>query len=69
MIKQVASMTGVNAVVSTGMSDETDVDRIIRTFDTLRPLNKNFVVMQCTSGYPTPPKQVNLNVITSLKAK
>ena len=62
-------MTKVNAVISTGMSRSGDVDRIVKTFDKHRRDTKNFVILHCTSGYPTPPEEINLNVITALKAK
>ena len=65
LLEKVATMADVNAVVSTGMSDESDLARIAGIFDR-RPL-KNFVILQCTSAYPTPPSAVNLRVITKAK--
>ena len=42
---------------------------IIQMFDANRPQSKNFVIMHCTSGYPTPSQQINLRVIGDLRAR
>ena len=42
---------------------------IIQMFDANRPHSKNFVIMHCTSGYPTPSQQINLRVIGDLRAR
>ena len=63
LLEKVAKRTNVNAVVSTGMSDMEDVQRIYDLFSRYRS-RKNFVILQCTSSYPTPLESVNLNVIS-----
>ena len=63
LLEKVAKRTNINAVVSTGMSDMEDVQRIYDLFSRYRS-RKNFVLLQCTSSYPTPLESVNLNVIS-----
>lgn len=63
LLEKVAKRTNVNAVVSTGMSNMEDVQRIYDLFSRYRS-RKNFVILQCTSSYPTPLESVNLNVIS-----
>lgn len=50
-------------LVSTGMSDLAEIDDAVGT---LRQLNYRFVLMQCTSLYPTPRGDVNLRSIPTL---
>ena len=64
----VAKHTNINAIISTGMSDKEDVQRIYNLFKTHRTIN-NFVLLHCTSSYPTPIDSVNLNVISWYCAK
>ena len=63
LLEKLAKRTNVNAVISTGMSDMEDVQRIYDLFTRYRS-RKNFVILQCTSSYPTPLESVNLNVIS-----
>ena len=46
-------------VVSTGMADLEQVDRIARTLDGL-----DFALLQCTSAYPTRPEDARLPVVS-----
>jgi sialic acid synthase len=50
-------------LVSTGMSDLAEIDAAVGT---LRQLSRRFVLMQCTSLYPTPRGDVNLRSIPTL---
>ena len=63
LLEKVAKRTNINAVISTGMSDMEDVQRIYQVFSRHRS-RKNFVLLHCTSSYPTPLESVNLNVIS-----
>mgnify|MGYP001213641081 CR=1 FL=1 len=51
-------------IISTGMAEYQDIDLALKELNL--PLNK-VIIMQCTSEYPCPPENCNLNVITTLK--
>ena len=52
--------------ISTGMSNIKDIDKAVKIFKK----NKcNFVLMHCVSNYPCPEKDLNLNLIITLKNK
>ena len=34
-----------------------------RAYDAILPINSNFCILQCTSGYPSPYEELNLRVI------
>ena len=53
-------------ILSTGMSTLKEVEFIV---DYLKKNKANFMIMNCTSIYPCPPKFVNLNLINLYKAK
>ena len=55
--------TNKHIILSTGMSDYSEIDIATRT------LKKNFSILQCTSMYPCPITKVGLNVFKSLKKK
>lgn len=61
LLERLAS-TGKPVMLSTGMSDWSEIDRAINILKTGGPL----IVMQCTSEYPTPPERVGLNVIQEI---
>ena len=48
------------------MAEYQDIDLALKELNL--PLNK-VIIMQCTSEYPCPPENCNLNVITTLKKK
>lgn len=54
--------TGKPLILSTGMADMTEIYVALQT---VLPINKQVVLLQCTSSYPTPNKDINLNVISS----
>ena len=56
VLNKIAEMTGVNAVVSTGMANFDMVENIYDLFKKHRGDLNNFVIMQCTSSYPTETK-------------
>jgi N-acetylneuraminate synthase/sialic acid synthase len=39
------------------------MEDVERAYDAIRPLNPNFCILQCTSGYPSPSEELNLRVI------
>lgn len=51
-------------IISTGISDDEDVQRLLGFFD-----DKKVVVMHCVTKYPCPIKQLNLSRIQHLKEK
>ncbi len=47
-------------LISSGMSDLDEVDRLVNQ---VKSLDIEHVVFQCTSSYPTPPEKVGLNML------
>ena len=62
VLNKIAEMTEVNAVVSTGMANFDMVENIYNMFKKCRGNLNNFVIMQCTSSYPTESKGKNLQL-------
>lgn len=65
LIDQMAA-TGQPFIVSTGMSDWSEIDAIV---DHVRGHGCAFSLLQCTSKYPTPLEEVGLNVIGELRGR
>ena len=62
-----AAQTGKPVVVSTGLATENDIDLAINT---LRNENcTEIVLLKCTSAYPTPPDEMNLQTIAYLNKR
>ena len=61
--EKVAKIDHMNAVISTGMCDWEDVKSIYSLFRTHRKESANFVLLHCTSAYPTPVESTHLKVI------
>jgi N,N'-diacetyllegionaminate synthase len=57
--------TGLPLVVSKGMADLGETDRIIRA---LQVLTDKLMVLQCVSLYPTDPKRLNIRQLPTLMA-
>ena len=53
-------------IISTGMATYEDIDLALETLNL--PSNK-VIIMQCTSEYPCPPENCNLNVIKTFQEK
>ncbi|WP_035843279.1 N-acetylneuraminate synthase [Crocinitomix catalasitica] len=64
-IRKVASK-GKPIILSTGMCSMTEVEIAVTA---AREINPNVILLQCTSNYPVPDNEVNLNVITTFKRK
>lgn len=54
-------------IMSIGMANEKEIDELISFFNKIK--FKKYTFLLCTSSYPTPYDQVNLNKIKSLKIK
>lgn len=51
-------------IVSTGGGSLQDIRRMV---DSVMPINRQLVIMQCTAGYPCAFEEMNLRVISTLK--
>jgi N,N'-diacetyllegionaminate synthase len=65
LLKKIAD-TGKPIIISSGMSSFQELDD---TVSFLRSQNASFSILQCTTSYPTKPKQYGLNVILELKER
>jgi sialic acid synthase len=65
LLRHVASF-GKPMLVSTGGATMEDVDRAV---ETIRPLNEQICLLQCTASYPTETEDLNLRVITALRER
>ena len=57
--------SGLTTIISTGMANLGEIDDAVRTFKSTG--NSNLILLVCTSSYPTPPQEVNLSRISSLR--
>jgi N,N'-diacetyllegionaminate synthase len=53
--------------LSTGMSNIYEIKKAIKTLSTNGTKKNNITLMQCTSAYPAPYDEINLNVIATLR--
>ena len=51
-------------IMSTGMSTIEEIDKAV---ELIKKFTKDFIIMHCVSCYPTEDKDVNLNIISTLK--
>lgn len=65
LLEKIAN-TGKPIIISSGMSSFAELDA---TVDFLKKKNCKFSILQCTTSYPTAPKQFGLNVIQELKKR
>jgi len=63
LLKKVAG-TGKPIIISTGMATVAEIDEAIQTIITSG--NKQIALLKCTSAYPAPPEEMNLNTIPHL---
>jgi len=63
LLEYIASF-GKPMVVSTGGGTMEDVRR---AYEAIKPINPNFTILQCTSGYPPAFEELNLNVIKTFR--
>lgn len=65
MLEKIAN-TGKPIILSSGMSSFSELDQ---TISFLKQKNVEISILQCTTSYPTQPKQYGLNVISELKER
>jgi N,N'-diacetyllegionaminate synthase len=66
LLKYIGSLNR-RTILSTGMSTTKEVDVAVKTLIKSGLKIKNLVILQCTSAYPTPIDELNLNTIKFLK--
>ncbi len=69
LIEKIAK-TGKPLVISTGLANEEEVMDMIKFVQSINPIYKrpdHFAVLQCTTMYPIPHEDANLNVIKRFK--
>ncbi len=64
---QYMAESGLPVVIATGMASEDEIEEAVRTLR--RNGNENFIVLHCTSSYPTFPTDVNLLKMSTIAAK
>ena len=64
-LKEIAKKKKVT-LLSTGIGNIKDVERAVRQ---IKKYNKKLVLMQCTSEYPAPLNEMNINVLKTYKKK
>ena len=55
-------------ILSTGMSSINEITKAIKTLTTNGTKKNNITLMQCTSAYPAPYDEINLNTIATLRS-
>jgi sialic acid synthase len=65
LLRHVAGF-GKPMLLSTGGATTDDVDRAV---ETVRPLNEQLCLLQCTAAYPCDTEDLNLRVITTLRER
>lgn len=56
--------TGKPIIISTGMATFTEIDEAIKTIK--MEGNEQLALLKCTSAYPAPPEEMNLNTIPNM---
>jgi len=64
---EVLGKFGKKIILSTGMSNIYEIKKAIQTLVLNGTKKKNITLMQCTSAYPAPYEEINLNTINTLK--
>jgi N,N'-diacetyllegionaminate synthase len=59
---------GKKIILSTGMSSIYEIKKAIKILTTNRTKKNNITLMQCTSAYPAPYDEINLNTIATLRS-
>lgn len=66
LIKYIAGK-GKPVIISTGIATKEDIEKAIEACRSMG--NEQIVLLKCTSGYPSPLKDLNLSLIPDLKQK
>jgi pseudaminic acid synthase len=64
---QYTASKGKPVIISTGIAEESDIEDAITACMAVG--NTNIILLKCTSAYPTPFDDVNLNMISTLRSK
>ncbi len=64
-----AAATGKPLIMSTGMADEDEIAEAVKVARAAQPAGAGLALLHCTSGYPTPPGESNLNCIADLATR
>lgn len=62
---EAVTKTKKQIILSTGMATLGEIERTISFIKSFG--NENIIILHCTSGYPTPYNQVNMNILNTLK--
>jgi len=65
LLRHVAGF-GKPLLLSTGGASIDDIDRAV---ETIRPINEQLAILQCTAAYPCETEDLNLQVITTLRER
>ena len=65
MLEKIAA-TGKPVLLSTGMSSWAEIDEAIST---VRSMEADLAVFQCTTSYPCPPEKIGLNLLGEFQSK
>ena len=65
MLEKIAK-TGKEIILSSGMSSFKELDKAVSL---IRKYNKKITILQCTTKYPTGPRDIGLNVIQEIKKR
>lgn len=60
-----AAKTGLPLIVSTGMATQEEVDAAVKTIRATG--NDQFIILQCTTNYPSPPSDANLRAMVTMQ--
>ena len=66
LLKYMAS-TGATIIISTGMAYQEEIDDAVSAILEVQPDKSKLVILHCTSSYPTPVEDVNLDKIQTLR--
>ncbi len=58
-----------NVILSTGMSDLSDINYALKCLTKFKLKKKNITILHCTTSYPTKDVDINLNCIETIKNK
>ena len=58
---------GRKIILSTGMSNTSEIKKALKILITNGAKKNNIILMQCTSAYPAPYNEINLNTIVTLR--
>lgn len=66
-LKEVAKKNK-DTILSTGMSNLSEIEEAINIFEEEEKFNKEVLILHCTTNYPTPYNEVNLNAMLTIKS-